>query len=87
MEEAIPVLVGVAVAFLAMRLPRFKAKGLWLSLLAALLGMAWTVASGEAARHWTYLLIDAAQAAVALHVLLWMTRRWRIGAAERTLRR
>ena len=87
MEEAIPVLVGVAIALLAMRLPPFKAKGLCLSLLAALLGMAWTIASGEAARHWIFLLIDAAQAVVALHVLLWMTRRWRIGAAGRTLRR
>jgi hypothetical protein len=86
MDEAIPVLVGVAIAFGGRWLPPFNGKGFMLTLVAALLGMAWTVTSGEAARHWIYLLIDAAQAVVALWVFVWMARRWSIGPASREVR-
>jgi len=83
MEEVVPVLVGVVAAVVVSWLPRFIGKHFWSTLIAALLGMAWTVFSGEASRHWAYLLVDAAQSVVAMWVLLWVAGRWRIGPVSR----
>jgi hypothetical protein len=73
-EELVPVLAGVFVALCAVSLPARLSRG-WYLLTAALLGVAWSVFIGEAARSWAFALFDAGQAVGAAALLQWLARR------------
>jgi hypothetical protein len=73
-EELIPVLAGVLVAVVALGLSALRSS-VWPLLVAALLGAMWSIAIGEAARSWFFVLVDAAQSVAAMILLQWLGRR------------
>ncbi|MDP9316911.1 MAG: hypothetical protein M3R24_39660 [Chloroflexota bacterium] len=76
MHEILPIVAGIAIGFLAQRLPSFNLRIITLSMLSVLYGVCASYISGELLISWSYILIDTALVMLSAVVTVAATKWW-----------
>lgn len=84
MHEIFPVVAGVLVGVIAMRIASLQVRAIVIALLSVLFGVAASAVSGELALSWEFVLVDIPLVAISALATVFVLRRvFAVGIAHR----
>lgn len=84
MHEIFPVVAGVLVGVIAMRIASLQVRAIVIALLSVLFGVAASAVSGELALSWEFVLVDIPLVAISALATVFVLRRvFDVGVARR----